>query len=221
MRRTRALKLLLAGVLSLVSLRSPAWASGDKEKIDPEFQAVTCASVIKLTHVSSGFKLHSHGVNYGTGSGQQSVTGFPNPDDTNSYFVVRAAFGQECARGDPIPCDSIIRLEHLNTHKFLHSHSHKSPLSSNAEVSAYPSPGDSGDNWKIHCLTRGSKVWRREESVRLHHVETAKYLGASSTLKYGNPINGQIEVAGYVGAGVTQTTWRANEGIYFTDNTIS
>ncbi|KXS08774.1 hypothetical protein M427DRAFT_50336, partial [Gonapodya prolifera JEL478] len=141
MRRPLALELLLASLLSLLFLLTPASASDDKEKIDPEFQAVTCASVIKLTHVSSGFKLHSHGVNYGTGSGQQSVTGFPNPDDTNSYFVLRAAFGKECARG--IPCDSIIRLEHLNTHKFLHSHSHKSPLSSNAEVSAYPSPGDS------------------------------------------------------------------------------
>ena len=33
------------------------------------------------------FRLHSHDVPYGSGSGQQSVTGFPNVDDSNSYWV--------------------------------------------------------------------------------------------------------------------------------------
>lgn len=35
----------------------------------------------------------------GSGSGQQSVTGFPNADDGNSYWVVEAASGHVCNRG--------------------------------------------------------------------------------------------------------------------------
>lgn len=38
---------------------------------------VTCGSIIKLKHKNTKTRLHSHEVTYGTGSGQQSVTGFP------------------------------------------------------------------------------------------------------------------------------------------------
>ncbi len=41
---------------------------------------VTCGSVVKLKHKATGARLHSHQVNYATGSGQQSVTGFPSFD---------------------------------------------------------------------------------------------------------------------------------------------
>lgn len=50
---------------------------------------VTCGSVLKLMHVNTKYRLHSHEIPYGTGSGQQSVTGFPKGDDTNSFWVVR------------------------------------------------------------------------------------------------------------------------------------
>lgn len=36
-----------------------------------------------------------------------------------------------------IPCDSIIRLQHAGTNKFLHSHQHRSPLSNQQEISAF------------------------------------------------------------------------------------
>jgi len=36
---------------------------------------VTCGSLLKLRHVSTSVRLHSHQVSYGSGSGQQSVTG--------------------------------------------------------------------------------------------------------------------------------------------------
>ena len=48
---------------------------------------ITYGSVIKLMHERTKFRLHSHDVPYGSGSGQQSVTGFPNVDDSNSYWV--------------------------------------------------------------------------------------------------------------------------------------
>jgi dolichyl-phosphate-mannose--protein O-mannosyl transferase len=38
-------------------------------------------------HEKTKFRLHSHDVPYGSGSGQQSVTGFPTVDDSNSYWV--------------------------------------------------------------------------------------------------------------------------------------
>ena len=38
-------------------------------------------------HERTRFRLHSHDVPYGSGSGQQSVTSFPNVDDANSYWV--------------------------------------------------------------------------------------------------------------------------------------
>lgn len=39
-------------------------------------------------HEKTKFRLHSHEVPYGSGSGQQSVTGFPDVDDANSYWVL-------------------------------------------------------------------------------------------------------------------------------------
>ncbi|KAI8002156.1 Stromal cell-derived factor 2-like protein [Camellia lanceoleosa] len=45
--------------------------------------------VLKLMHEKVKVWLHSHEVPYGYGSGQQSVTGFPVVDDSNSYWVLR------------------------------------------------------------------------------------------------------------------------------------
>jgi dolichyl-phosphate-mannose--protein O-mannosyl transferase len=65
-----------------------------------EHEAVTCGSTIKLEHTSSGFRLHSHQVTYGSGSGQQSVTGFPAGNDANSLWVIRAPHAApECVQG--------------------------------------------------------------------------------------------------------------------------
>lgn len=49
---------------------------------------ITYGTVLKLMHERTKFRLHSHDVPYGSGSGQQSVTGFPNVDDANSYWVL-------------------------------------------------------------------------------------------------------------------------------------
>lgn len=50
---------------------------------------MTCGSVIKVQHSATGALLHSHDITYGSGSGQQSVTGFAGGDDANSYWIVR------------------------------------------------------------------------------------------------------------------------------------
>ncbi|KAJ6745363.1 MIR MOTIF GLYCOSYLTRANSFERASE 39-LIKE PROTEIN-RELATED [Salix koriyanagi] len=80
-------------------------------------------------HEKTKYRLHSHDVPYGSGSGQQSVTGFPNVDDANSYWP-----GKNAKQGDSIGTGAIIRLQHMKTRKWLHSHLHASPISGNLEV---------------------------------------------------------------------------------------
>ncbi|KAI8087341.1 MIR motif-containing protein [Thamnidium elegans] len=131
----------------------------------------------------------------GSGSGQQSVTGFPNADDSNSYWIVEAASGHFCKRGDAVPCGSSIRLKHANTQGYLHSHNHQSPLSKQQEVSCYDGK-DTGDNWKVTCSQSGDKTWVRENQVQLIHEDTGAYLSSFTTYQFGHPIPGQLEVAG-------------------------
>lgn len=55
-------------------------------------EQITYGTVLKLMHEKTKFRLHSHDVPYGSGSGQQSVTGFANVDDSNSYWVNLSPF---------------------------------------------------------------------------------------------------------------------------------
>jgi hypothetical protein len=56
-------------------------------------------SVSSLQHKASAHRLHSHEVKYGSGSGQQSVTGFKGTEDINSFWVVRGPNGAHCRQG--------------------------------------------------------------------------------------------------------------------------
>ncbi|KAJ8934639.1 hypothetical protein NQ314_013238 [Rhamnusium bicolor] len=120
-------------------------------------------------------RLHSHDVKYGTGSGQQSVTATEVQEDINSHWLVKAATGKTCVRGEPIKCGSIIRLEHVETKKNLHSHHFQSPLSGNQEISCYGDngEGDTGDHWTVIC---SGDNWQRDDSIMLKHVDTQMYL---------------------------------------------
>ncbi|KAK4516034.1 uncharacterized protein ATC70_010995 [Mucor velutinosus] len=188
-------------------------ADSSVPEIQDGFEQVTCGSTLKLTNKANNYKLHSHGVTYGSGSGQQSVTGFPNADDGNSFWIVEAASGKACSRGEPIPCGSAIRLKHANTQGYLHSHLHQSPLSRQQEVSCYDGK-DSGDNWKVECLNSGDKMWHREQPVQFVHEDTYAYLSSNSNHQFGQPIPGQLEVAASRSAS-KNTQWMAQEGIYF------
>ena len=172
---------------------------------------VTCGSAVKLTHKETGFRLHSHDIKYGSGSGQQSITGYPNADDPNSYFVVEAEHGKECDRGLPFECGSKVRLFHVSTGKYLHSHLHQSPLSRGQEVSAFE-VGNTDDNWTVHCSTtvgsQKNKFWLRDQDVQLSHAATGKYLSASGKYAYGQPIYGQLEIAAVASTG-SNTLWSA------------
>ena len=74
----------------------------------------------------------------------------------------------------PVRCGSVVRLQHLQTKKFLHSHFFSSPLSHNQEVSAFGDgerEGDEGDNWTVDC---SSDYWNRDEAIRLKHAATER-----------------------------------------------
>lgn len=176
---------------------------------------VTCGSLVKLQHTSTGHLLHSHDISYGSGSGQQSVTGFSGGNDGNSYWVVRGAEGHECVQGSPVKFGEPLRLQHSGTQRWLHSHHFISPLTGNQEVSAYGDgdTSDTGDNWIASPHSKSSKYWERDADIELRHVDTSVLL-ASGSRKYGRPIQGQQEICGKSKSG-KDTWWRSTEGLYF------
>lgn len=208
----------LAGLLCLTFFLRGANAIEDDEKI----HVVTYGSTIKLEHVASAHRLHSHDISYGTGSGQQSVTGFADSGDSNSYWIVKE--GHEDApklAGTVVKCGDVIRLQHLNTAKNLHSHDHRAPLNRESEVSAYHvyhdkkwAYGDVADNWVLECVSGGKDgEWQRFEQVRLKHEERGHYLSANPGLKYGDPIPNQLHVSAATRRN-SNTVWKTNEGFY-------
>jgi len=169
---------------------------------------VTCGSAIKLQHAQTKYRLHSHEIAYGSGSGQQSVTGFPDGDDVNSLWTILCTAQQ----GSKIPTGTLIRLQHLETKRFLHSHNHRSPLSGQQEVSCYgdgAGASNSNDVWRVEA----DDVWETDERVSFVHVDTNVYL-SSHAKAFPRPIAGQHEVFG--GRARDRTAeWVAAEGVYF------
>jgi len=175
-------------------------------------QHVTCGSVVKLLNLSHKTRLHSHDVKYGSGSGQQSVTGTQQSEDVNSHWAVKGPTNNDyCKRGEPIECGQSIRLEHLTTHRNLHSHHFSSPLSNSQEVSAFGEggEGDSGDIWTVMCE---GDFWNRDGKVMFKHKDTGSYLSASGHT-FGRPINGQMEIVGTMSPDGS-TNWKVQEGVY-------
>ncbi|KAJ8683913.1 hypothetical protein QAD02_019705 [Eretmocerus hayati] len=176
---------------------------------------VTCGSVAKLMNTDNKVRLHSHDIKYGGGSGQQSVTAVDTKEDGNSYWLLKAPTGKHCPRGQPFKCGDIIRLEHTQTQKNLHSHHVSSPLSGKQEVSAYGNngDGDTGDHWMIVCP---SEYWERDEPVMFKHMDTDAYL-AVTRRTYGSPIVGHNEVVGEYSSN-SYSQWQAMEGLFIHPN---
>ncbi|CAO3589992.1 unnamed protein product [Absidia cylindrospora] len=199
--------------LLLYALLPLTLAGKDIPEIEEGYEKVTCGSTIKLVNKVTNHKLHSHGVSYGSGYGQQSVTGFVESDDPNSFWMVRAAHSMQCIRGQPVPCGAAIRLRHTNTKGYLHSHLHSSPLSGQQEVSCFDG-NDGGDDWLVQCVDPSQEFWLREQPIQLVHVDSNTYLTCSPQHHYGQPIPGQLEVASAKSSS-KNTHWLAQEGFYF------
>eukprot|EP00045_Choanoeca_perplexa_P015516 m.196250 g.196250 ORF g.196250 m.196250 type:complete len:209 (-) comp17010_c0_seq1:5266-5892(-) len=177
------------------------------------YDHITCGSTFKINHASTNMRLRSQEVSYGTGSGQQSVTLAKGETDVVDYWQVRAPHGKDCKQGAKIKCGGTIRLLHTSTKKYLHSHTFRSPLSQNQEVSGYArdnGEGDTGDNWKLEC---DSTFWEREKTFKLRHVETKKYLHSTGSHKFNRPIAGQREVCALSPAS-RLSEWKPAEGFF-------
>jgi len=175
-------------------------------------QHVTCGSVIKLVNTYYDIRLHSHDVKYGSGSGQQSVTGVETKTDVNSHWAIMGKSPKSpCQRGEVVKCGQEVRLQHQSTKRNLHSHHFSSPLSNQQEVSAFgeEGDGDTGDVWKVVC---SGDAWARSEPVGLKHVDTSVFL-AGSGRTFGRPIHGQMEIVG-INSPSSSSQWKAGEGIY-------
>merc|ERR1711936_310001 len=115
-----------------------------------------------------------------------SVTGTVIKEDVNSHWTIKGPGDKDhCTRGESVECGQKVRLEHLTTHRNLHSHHFSSPLSSQQEISAFGEGGrgDSGDVWLVMCE---GDYWTRNDNMRLKHVDTGMYLSASGHT-FGRP----------------------------------
>ena len=181
---------------------------------------VTCGSSIKLRHDVTGYRLHSHEISWGSGSGQQSVTAVNSDSDTNSLWTIYGQLGQ-CPSSTPVSCGDVIRLKHGRTGNFLHSHNHRSPLSKQQEVSCYPDgQTDSGDYWVVECVEK-TNYWMRSDAVVLRHLDTSTYLTTARTYVFNDrncgrncPIAQQLEVSAKTKT-TRDTKWVAAEGFFF------
>ena len=184
---------------------------------------VTCGSTIKLAHVESGSNhfLNSDERTLQCGSGQQLVTAVKTTD-ASALWQVRESDGKPVWDvGKPIKCGEFIRLTHLGTNNNLHTHSHKSPLSKQHEITGFGNgsgEGDKSDDWRVMC--NGEEFWLRGEEISLRSATTSRYLGAASNAKFteqncgrGCPILNHLEVFGRK-EDDKHTKWKTDAGVY-------
>lgn len=132
----------------------------------------------KIRHVKTGQILHSHNIAYHSGSREQEVTCFGSRDE-NDWWMPKGPNGQcryNCLIAYPVLSNSVIRLEHLQTEKNLHSHCEfQSPDSRQGEITCFGEHGrgDDNDNWRLEIIGKEPGApWRAEDHFRLIHVGT-------------------------------------------------
>ncbi|CCH42273.1 dolichyl-phosphate-mannose-proteinmannosyltransferase [Wickerhamomyces ciferrii] len=151
---------------------------------------VGVGSTISIRHVNTqGGYLHSHDHLYETGSKQQQITLYPHLDANNHWLVELYNVSEAPTQFEPIQDGTKIRLKHIFTHRRLHSHDHKAPVSENdwnKEVSAYgfeDFEGDANDDFvveiqKAYTPSQDAQVnlTALESVFRLRHAMTGCYL---------------------------------------------
>lgn len=149
-------------------------------------------SIITLRQSKSeGGYLHSHAHMYPEGSKQQQVTAYHHRDENNKFLIRRAFIQNETYKTEASMVDEqeaeittlkhgdLIRLEHIMTGRFLHSHPVQAPVADkdhNFEVSGYghhPSKfSDLNDNWRVENVDQnGDPVGKNGDPI---HAVTGK-----------------------------------------------
>lgn len=154
----------------------------------------------------------------------QLIAATKSDNDYDSLFLVKEGHGMEpCITGLPLKCDSIIRLEHINTGKNLHSHNFKSFITDAQEVCGFGQngQGDLNDNWQIQCYNYKEENIKGITQFFLYHVGTKKYLSVNIKKSLYNDnncrgcqIRGHREVSS-VGLKDKQALWKVQGGVIY------
>ncbi|XP_035757838.1 protein O-mannosyl-transferase 2 isoform X4 [Egretta garzetta] len=155
----------------------------------PEHLAYGSVVTMKNLRMAGGY-LHSHWHLYpeGIGARQQQVTAYLHKDLNNLWIIKKHDSATDLS--DPsspvefVRHGDIIRLEHKETSRNLHSHQHEAPLTrKHFQVTGYGinGTGDSNDFWRIEVVGRkaGKLIKVLRSQVRLTHVATGCILGSS------------------------------------------
>jgi dolichyl-phosphate-mannose--protein O-mannosyl transferase len=125
--------------------------------------------------------------------------------------------------GVPVKCDDIIRLEHVDTARNLHTHNFQSWLTDSQEATAFGQNGwgDDNDNWKIECYNWNKKFMHGSTQFFLKHIPTEKYLYVNIKKSLFNeyncrgcPIMGHREVS-CTDKKDKQSLWKVSGGVLF------
>ncbi|XP_025912931.1 protein O-mannosyl-transferase 2 isoform X4 [Apteryx rowi] len=156
----------------------------------PEYLAYGSVVTMKNLRMAGGY-LHSHWHLYpeGIGARQQQVTAYLHKD-LNNLWIIKKHDSNTAGLLDPsspvefVRHGDIIRLEHKETSRNLHSHQHEAPLTrKHFQVTGYGinGTGDSNDFWRIEVVGRkiGKLIKVLRSQIRLTHVATGCILGSS------------------------------------------
>ncbi|XP_053700812.1 protein O-mannosyl-transferase 2 [Synchiropus splendidus] len=152
----------------------------------PEYLAYGSTITVKNLQIAGGY-LHSHWHLYpeGVGAKQQQVTAYLHKDYNNLWLVHRPS-GNDDPSGVPelVRHGDIIKLEHKETTRSLHSHLHEAPLTKkHFQVTGYGinGTGDKNDLWQIQVSggQKGDLVKVLRSKVRFLHKASGCVLFSS------------------------------------------
>eukprot|EP00212_Chloropicon_laureae_P006072 CAMPEP_0197490262 /NCGR_PEP_ID=MMETSP1311-20131121/4846_1 /TAXON_ID=464262 /ORGANISM="Genus nov. species nov., Strain RCC856" /LENGTH=232 /DNA_ID=CAMNT_0043034747 /DNA_START=92 /DNA_END=786 /DNA_ORIENTATION=+ len=210
--------------LAFLALVGPLFVGGGggfAEAVKNEY--ITCGSVISLQGETQRTQLACKEVAYGgRGSGQNACTGVTGSAEPDRYFVVRGLAGEDaepCLQGTLITKGRKLRLQHMASGRWLHSHHITSMISNNQEVSCFGGADESDDSDVWHVTWNGGgKYWAKSDKVTFKHDVTGRYLGAMGGV-YPKPLAGQKEVAALKSKSAA-TLFTVTEGIIFPQRVI-
>ncbi|XP_043404478.1 protein O-mannosyl-transferase 2 isoform X3 [Chelonia mydas] len=156
----------------------------------PEHLAYGSVITMKNLRMAGGY-LHSHWHLYpeGVGARQQQVTAYLHKD-LNNLWVIKKHDSNTADHLDPshsvefVRHGDVIRLEHKETSRNLHSHQHEAPMTrKHFQVTGYGinGTGDANDFWRIEVVGRkaGKRIKVLRSQIRLTHLATGCILGSS------------------------------------------
>jgi len=197
---------------------------------------IAFGSRVSIRHVNTqGGYLHSHPLMYPTGSQQQQVTLYPHKDENNVWLMenqtqpldvngveINGTHVWDNVQNfteNYIKNGDVIRLYHPQTHRRLHSHDVRPPVSEQEwqnEVSAYGYegfPGDANDLFRIEIVKKQSlagearqRLRTLETKFRLVHIMTGCVL-FSHKVKLPEWASEQQEVTCAKGGTLPNSLW--------------